>query len=77
MLKDLSTKDYEDLVGTVMEKLQSGLHLEMYDSRRSFVHSICSEQLITTCTCAMQYGGGCQILGDVQRMHVKKEVCPV
>ena len=36
MLDDLDTKDYKDLVLTVIEKLQGGLHLKRSDSRRQF-----------------------------------------
>ena len=45
MLDDLSAEDYEDLVSTVMDKLQCGLHLERCASRKSFVLSICSEKV--------------------------------
>lgn len=45
MLEVLDTKSYEDLVDAVIDKLQSGLHLERYDGRRQFVLSICSERV--------------------------------
>ena len=45
MLEDLDAKSYEDLVVAVTEKVQGGLHLERYDSRRQFVLSICSERV--------------------------------
>ena len=45
MLDGLSAEDYEDLVSTVVDKLQSGLHLERYVNRKSFVLSICSEKV--------------------------------
>ena len=43
MLKDFQARDYEDVVTTAMERLQSDRNLERSEDRQAFVASICSE----------------------------------
>ena len=41
MVEDLEKADYQDLVDSTIQQLQSGVHLEQYESRRQSVRVIC------------------------------------
>ena len=43
MIEDLK-QDYSSVVETAIDRLRSGLHLELSQSRRRFVHAICDHE---------------------------------
>ena len=55
LVADLGKKDYADVVETAITKMQSGLHLDLFPSRKKFVTIVCNEKVKPVLTqCIME-----------------------
>ena len=69
MVEDLEKVDYQDLVDSAVQQLQSGLHLERYERRRQFVRVICdgaAKESLVACILEMVLA-----FLDMYRSHIK------